>query len=667
MNIMRNYIFLGCVFIFFACQKVAETQAVLSPNGRITVTIDKNPLTYQVKLDGKLLIDQSRLGLMMSDTSFHSAFEIQEVSRNIIKENWIPVWGTDSVVLNHYQELKLKLANKDDRWMDLCFRVFDDGVGFRYEIPKQERVDSLVILDEITEFNFAQSAMAWSIPANYESYEFLYRTCSLDSVQSANTPITLRTDDGTYMSIHEANLTNYAGMTLINKGGNNFECDLVPWPDRIKVKAKTSLMSPWRTIMITDHAGELIESHLTQNLNEPSKIHYVSWIKPMKYVGIWWGMHLGAETWTMGPHHGATTENMKRYIDFASSHNVQGVLAEGWNTGWEDWGKPGAFDQTTTYADYNFDEVVAYARQKKVELIGHHETGGDILTYEQRMDTAMQMLSNHGIRVLKTGYAGPIPKGQFHHGQWMVNHYRRVVETAAKYQLMLDVHEPIKATGISRTWPNMMTREGVRGMEWNAWSEGNPPEHHLIIPFTRGLGGPIDYTPGIFDIKYEKRKRYVRWNSNDKANSRVNTTLAKQMALWVTLYSPLQMASDQIENYEGHPAFKFFENLPVSWNESRVLAAEIGDYLAVARRNDDSWWIGTITDEKARVLELPLSFLKTGINYQAIIYADDADTDLEENPAAFLIHQDRVNTETILTVKMVAGGGQAIKITPIKD
>ncbi|MEP3386715.1 MAG: glycoside hydrolase family 97 protein, partial [Reichenbachiella sp.] len=574
---------------------------------------------------------------------------------------------TDSVVLNHYQELKLKLANKDDRWMDLCFRVFDDGVGFRYEIPKQERVDSLVILDEITEFNFAQSAMAWSIPANYESYEFLYRTCSLDSVQSANTPITLRTDDGTYMSIHEANLTNYAGMTLINKGGNNFECDLVPWPDRIKVKAKTSLMSPWRTIMITDHAGELIESHLIQNLNEPSKIHDVSWIKPMKYVGIWWGMHLGAETWTMGQHHGATTENMKRYIDFASSYNIQGVLAEGWNTGWEDWGKLGAFDQTTTYADYNFDEVVAYARQKKVELIGHHETGGDILTYEQRMDTAMQMLSNHGIRVLKTGYAGPIPKGQFHHGQWMVNHYRRVVETAAKYQLMLDVHEPIKATGISRTWPNMMTREGVRGMEWNAWSEGNPPEHHLIIPFTRGLGGPIDYTPGIFDIKYEKRKRYVRWNSNDKGNSRVNTTLAKQMALWVTLYSPLQMASDQIENYEGHPAFKFFENLPVSWNESRVLAAEIGDYLAVARRNDDSWWIGTTTDEKARVLELPLSFLKTGINYQAIIYADDADTDLEENPAAFLIHHDRVNTETILTVKMVAGGGQAIKITPLKE
>lgn len=664
----KSYLFsLFLLFTLFSCS-VKDHVEVSSPNANVNVQFqltESGQLAYQVKVQDDLLIAESNLGLIFKEQiAFNKDLVISGVQERSFDENWKPVWGPNAQIRNHYNELILELKNKENQKLNLHLRVFNDGLGFRYELPAQSGIDSLNLMNELTEFNIAQDGTAWSIPANFESYEMLYKTTAVAEVKDANTPITIKTEKGTYLSIHEANLTNYSGMTLKNTEGTNFQANLVPWPDGTKVKAKESLISPWRTITIANNAGDLVASNLIQNLNDACKIEDTSWIEPMKYIGIWWGMHLGIETWTMGDKHGATTENMKAYIDFAAKHNVDAVLAEGWNTGWDKWGQPKAFDQITAYADYNFDEIVAYAKQKAVELIAHHETGGDYLYYEECLEKALQILHDNGIRVLKTGYAGPTSDGHYHHSQKMVQHYRKVVELAAKYQIMLDVHEPIKATGISRTYPNMMTREGARGMEWNAWSEGNPPEHHTILPFTRCLGGPIDYTPGIFDILYKNRKEYTRWNSNDKGNSRVNTTLSKQLALWVCLYSPLQMASDLISNYEEQPAFRFFEEMPAKFEESKVLAAEIGDYFAVARKNGNNWYIGSITDEHARELELDLRFLDQGKRYKAIVYADTEDTTLQ-NPTAIQIDEFEVNSNTKLKVKMAAGGGQAIQLIQI--
>ncbi|WP_321307753.1 glycoside hydrolase family 97 protein [Marinifilum fragile] len=668
---MKRVLFALAISLFIcACTSINQV-GLQSPSGNIAFELKVNEagqMYYSLQLEDKKVISSSSLGMSLkNDSSFSNGLQIIDVKRESKNEDWKPVWGPNESINEHYNELMVSMRNHADKKLNLYVRLFDDGLGFRYEIPKQPGIDSIFIVKELTEFNFVNNGTAWTIPANYESYEMLYRTTKIDQVKDANTPATFKTDNGNYFSIHEANLTDYAGMTLKNKGGTNFQAELVPWPDGVKVKAKGSVKSPWRTITISKSAAGLVESDLIQNLNDPCALDDTSWIEPMKYIGVWWGMHLGVETWTMGPQHGATTENMKRYIDFAAENGVHAVLAEGWNTGWENWGKPRAFDQQTPYADYDFDEIVRYAKEKNIELVGHHETGGDYIFYEECMEDAFAKLHDNGIRTLKTGYAGPIPNGHFHHGQKMVQHYRKVVETAAKYQLMLDAHEPIKATGISRTYPNMMTREGARGMEWNAWSEGNPPEHHVILPFTRCLGGPIDYTPGTFDILYKNRKEYTKWNSNDKGNSRVNTTISKQLALWVCLYSPLQMASDLVSNYEDQPAFKFFEMLPADFDESKVLLAEIGDVYSVARRKDNSWYIGTITDENRRNVELDLSFLEDGKKYMANIFEDGDNANLENNPTDIKIRKVQVDSKSVLTVKMIESGGQAVAIVPIVD
>ncbi|RUT79092.1 glycoside hydrolase family 97 protein [Ancylomarina longa] len=664
------FILFVILVLFFGAACTSGKELVLqSPDGNKEVRIilnEKGQLFYQLKGYQQQIILASQLGLT-GNINFGKALSLENVERKQFSEVWKPVWGPNNSIGNRYNELSLTIQNQKKYLLKLHVRLFNDGLGFRYEIPRQSGLDSIIIRKELTEFNIAQNGTAWSIPANFDSYEMLYRTTGISEVADANTPVTFKTDKGIYLSIHEANLTDYAGMTLKNIGGTNFEVNLVPWPDGVKVRLKDSLLSPWRTITISKNAAGLVESNLIQNLNDPCVLDAADWIEPMKYIGIWWGMHLGIETWTMGPKHGATTENMKRYIDFAADHHINAVLAEGWNTGWENWGKPKAFDQTTAYADFDIPEIVRYAKAKGVELIGHHETGGDYLYYEERMEKAFQQLHEQGIRVVKTGYAGPIPNGQHHHGQKMVQHYRKVVKMAAKYHLMVDAHEPIKATGISRTYPNMMTREGARGMEWNGWSAGNPPEHHVILPFTRCLGGPIDYTPGTFDILYKNRGKYRKWNSNDKGNSRVNTTLAKQLALWVCLYSPLQMASDMISNYKDQPAFQFFKDLPADFEASKVLAAEIGDYFAVARRKGDNWYIGAITDENAREITLDLSFLKEKTKYKASIYADDENTRLKDNPTAIKIMQRVVDCHTKLSVKMKKSGGQAIEIEEIKE
>jgi len=662
---------LGLVLIFIgtASCSVDENLELSSPDAKLHLQLSLNQngeIYYQLDGFQNQLINPSKLGLILKDDdSFSHSFKLIKTETSKKDEVWQAVWGENINIQNNYEQLSVSLENAKGKKMNLFFKLFNDGLAFRYEIPKQEGINEIHLMNEITEFNFAKEATAWSIPANFESYEMLYRTSQLSEVKDANTPLTFRTETGIHMSVHEANLTDYAGMTLKQVEGTSFSCNLVPWPDGVKVKANKTLLSPWRTITITKDAAQLIESNLILNLNEACRLENTSWIEPMKYIGIWWGMHLGVETWTMGPKHGATTSNMKKYIDFAAGNNIQAVLAEGWNTGWENWGKPKAFDQVTPYDDFDFEEIVTYTNKKGIELIGHHETGGDIYFYEDQMEKAMKKLHDAGIRSLKTGYAGPIPQGHFHHGQRMVQHYRKVLETAAKYQIMVNAHEPIKATGIRRTYPNMMAREGARGMEWNGWSEGNPPEHHVMLPFTRCLGGPLDYTPGTFDILYQNRKTYTKWNSNDKGNSRVNTTLAKQLAMWICLYSPVQMASDLIDNYKGQAAFQFFRNLPSKWEKSKVLAAEVGDFYAVARKNSDNWYIGTMTDEKSRTLSLDLSFLKSGKRYQATFYADNDNTSLDKNPTAISISSAEVNSDTVLKIKMAAGGGQAIELIAI--
>jgi hypothetical protein len=659
----------GCVLA------MKEFTEVKSPDQRLDVkiTLRKGVAYYEVAYDGTTIILPSHLGFVFrNEKPLIGNLVADEALSTSFDETWKPAWGQTSQIRNHYNELTLRLIEElpPNRRMDLIFRVFNDGLGFRYQLPEQENLGDFEIVSEETQFIFAGDHAAWWIPADFDSYEHLYTRSALSEISAVNTPVTMKTADGLYISIHEANLTDYAGMTLakvksesppVHKGEGPryvFISRLVPWPDGPRVKGSTPFRTPWRTIQIATSPGGLVESSLILNLNEPNVIEDTSWIKPMKYIGIWWGMHIGKYTWHVGPRHGATTENAKRHIDFAARHGIGGVLIEGWNTGWDRWGQEGAYDHVTPYDDFDLEEVARYAREKGVAIVGHNETGGDVGTYDRQVDFAFRLYEDLGVPAVKTGYAGKIfPRGQHHHGQWMVNHYRTVVEKAARHHIMLDVHEPIKPTGISRTYPNMMTREGVRGMEFNAWSEGNPPEHTTILPFTRMLAGPLDYTPGIFDLTFDEYKK----------DNRVRSTLANQLALYVVLYSPLQMAADLIENYEDQPAFAFIEEVPVDWDETRVLNAEIGDYVTIARRSDENWYIGSITDENARILTVTLPFLEPGRTYTARIFADAPDADWATRPRAIEISESQVDRDTVLHLRLAPGGGQAISLRPSRD
>ncbi len=640
--------------------------SVCSPDGSICVTFsldDAGAPTYSVARGGVTIVRPSPMGYRFREAPpMVDGFEVADSSRATHDETWRPVWGKSSQATNHYNELALTLREREGlkRAMVARFRVFDDGIGFRYELPEQPNLPDVEITEEVTQFRFEGDHTTWSIRADYDSYEHLFRELPLSELSTANTPITMRAGSGLHLAVHEANLTDYAGMTLSWVDGDPLalRCELVPWPDGVKVRGSTPLVSPWRTIQIGDTPGDLVESTLILNLNEPCAFEDTSWIRPMKYVGIWWAMHIGKWTWHMGPEHGATTEHAKAYIDFASEHGIPGLLIEGWNTGWDKWGGYGAFDFVTPYHDFDLDEVVRYGRERGVSIIGHHETGGDVPGYEKMLDQALGLYARLGVPAVKTGYAGGIyPRGQHHHGQWMVRHYRRVVEAAAERHIVLDVHEPIKPTGIERTYPNMMTREGVRGMEYNAWSDGNPPEHTTILPFTRMLAGPLDYTPGIFDLTFD---RY-------KPNNRVHTTLAKQLALYAVLESPLQMAADLPENYEGNPAFEFIELVPTTWDETRVPDAAIGDFAFFARRSGDAWYLGAVTDEEARVLREPLTFLEPGTIYVARTFADGADADWETNPYPVDIASVLVDQDTWLALALAAGGGFAAEVRPATE
>lgn len=653
---------LGMCSLFQGPLFATDLHTLHSPDQQVSISfsLEKGVPTYQTFYQQEQLINPSILGFeFKNQPALTGNFVIESIDKTTVDEEWERPWGPTKLVRNNYRQLQVNLIETShlERRITLVFRAFNDGVAFRYVLPKQPNLSKFAITSELTQFALADDFTAWSIPANFDSYELEYKQTPVSAVNSANTPITLKSTAGSYLSIHEAALTNYAGMTLQQgKAKTTLESNLVPWPDGIKVKGSTPFNSPWRTIQVAKNAAKLIESTLIVNLNEPSVIKDTSWIKPMKYIGIWWGMHMRKYTWEAGPKHGATTKNTKEYIDFASKNNINGVLVEGWNKGWETWHTDENIqDFTQPYDDFDIFEIVRYAHSKNVQLIGHHETGGNIPRYEAQLEDAFKFYYQAGVTAIKTGYAGKMsPEGTYHHGQYMVNHYRKVLELAAKYNIMVNAHEPIKATGISRTYPNMMTREAARGMEWNGWSAGNSPEHTVMLPFTRLLAGPVDYTPGIFNIKFDPQQQY-----------RVNTTLAKQLAMFVNLYSPLQMASDMIENYENQPAFNFIKNSTADWDESIAINGEIGDFVTIARRTGKQWFIGAMTDESARQFDLELSMLNANTDYIAEIYSDAITTDYLENPTAIDIAKYRVTRNDIIKTTLANGGGQAVHIYPL--
>lgn len=692
-NIINYKIIIVFLFLSATITSAANNINITSPNSNLEVefALENGKAAYKISYNKNYIIDKSALGFMFKDSpAMDRNFSILDTSKTNFSETWSPVWGTEETILNEYNELTVSLKETTElqRIVKIIFRVYNDGVGFRYSFPEQPNMKDITIIDELTEFNLTDDHTCWWIPGDYDSYEYLYNKTKLSEIdllpynyetrsdrnhpnrKAVNTPITMETKEGLFLSFHEANLTDYAGMTLEVNENLTLKVNLVPWADGSKVKTSVPFETPWRTIQVSKTAGGLINSNLIVNLNEPNKLDDVSWIKPMKYVGIWWEMHIRKSSWTTeykegfwansGNYHGANTENTKYYIDFASQNNIDAVLVEGWNKGWESLGSDTHeyFDYVTPYPDFNLEEVVKYAKEKGVELIGHHETAGQAASYEKHLEDAFKLYNKLGVRAVKTGYSGPInPKGEFHHGQYMVRHYRKVLETAAKYKIMIDVHEPIAATGLRRTFPNMMTREGVRGMEWNAWSDGNKPEHTTIIPFTRMLSGPVDYTPGIFDLLFDKYK--------DK--ERVHTTLAKQLALYIVLYSPMQMAADLPENYNGNPAFQFIKEVPVNWNESVFLNSKIGDYVTIARRNNDIWYLGSVSDEFARSVSVNLSFLDKDKIYKARIFRDGKDADWDKNPYNFEIVEQIVSNVDVLRIKLAKGGGQAIIFEPIDN
>lgn len=664
---MKN-LFCAVALLLLSLSALAQSYQLLSPDSSIKVVfqIDAGQPTYSISVDGQPFMLPSKMGFAQKGKAdLAQDFNVQSVKYEEVDSVWTQLWGENKHVRENYRALIAQLKNRDGVRLQLTFRAFNDGVGFRYSYDLPQN-DSVLLMDELTEFNLAQNGVSWSIPGVFDSYEFLYRKMPLSELYNANTPMTFKLQNGMYGSIHEAALTDFPEMVLYKQRETGFKAELAPWPDGVRARfAGSHFESPWRTILIGRQAVDLINSSLILNLNEPCAITGdLSWIRPMKYVGVWWGMHLGVQSWTMDERHGATTANAKKYIDFAAAHNIQAVLFEGWNEGWETWGNGESFDFTKPYADFNLSEILQYANAKGVSLITHHETGGNVPDYERQLDKTYQWLDSLDVHCVKTGYAGSIPGGYSHHGQYNVRHYRKVVQMAANHQCMLDVHEPIKPTGVRRTYPNMMTREGVRGMEWNAWSEGNPPSHHEILPFTRMLAGPLDYTPGTFDILFKCSKNnpdYQRWNGNDQGNGRVHTTLCKQLANWVILYSPLQMASDMIENYENHPAFQFFSDYNADCDWSKALQGEIGEYVVLVRKSGTTFFLGATTNEKPRRINVPLNFLDDNALYTATIYRDALEADWQFNPTAYeIVTRQNLTNQDALEIVLSQGGGQAV-------
>jgi hypothetical protein len=699
MSIQKSF----SLFLLLIIQQYAWADKAItlqSPNGMIQLTVQRSNegvISYMVDMKGTRVVNPSTLGMKFQKPAVSlTRFDIVGVESSSEDQSWKPVWGEQSTIRNQYKQVALSLKDNAGSGIQLkiVFRVFNDGVGFRYEFPPQENLNHFVVADECTQFAMTGDHKAFWIPGDYDTNEYSYYETKLSQIDATGggksqeiyaktffdtnavqTPLMMKATKGFYINIHEAALINYPAMNLVlDKSTMTFRSQLVPDAFGNKAYLQTPSTTPWRTIIISDKAPDILMSKMILNLNEPTKYTDVSWIKPQKFVGVWWEMHVGVASWdlarsqTASPStkkvwHGANTANVKKYIDFAAKNGIDGVLVEGWNTGWEDWfgqWKEDVFDFVTPYPDFNVAELSTYAKAKGVQLIMHHETSASVTNYERQMDTAYRFMKQYGYNSVKTGYVGHIiPRGEHHDGQWMVKHYERVAQKTGSYHIMVDMHEPVRPTGLHRTYPNFLACEAARGNEFNAWSSGNPPDHETILPFTRLMGGPMDYTPGIFKIKM---------NYYDSAKKeQVHTTLTKQLALYITMYSPLQMAADLPENYEAHPdAFQFIKDVAVDWDDTKVLDAEPGDYIIEARKakGKDNWFLGAITDENARKSKVALSFLDRDKKYVATIYRDAKQADWKSNPEAYVIERFIVDANTTLRLSMAPGGGTAASFMP---
>jgi alpha-glucosidase len=658
-----------------AAQEAADIRSVTSPDGRnvVEVAAGNDGLFWAVRRDGREVLRPSRLGFTFRDApDWRNGLAIVNVEHREHDETFPLPWGEVSSVRDQHRELRVRVTETAGlrRRMVIVVRAFDDGVAIRYELPDQPNLRAFEIIDELTEFALAEDLKAWWVPADVPSpdrQEMLYSSGPVSKLRKVHTPLTLQGSRGLHAVIHEADLNDYAGMYLQGRSeSRTLVASLARWKDGAAVKGRTPFATPWRTVQLADRVEDLAPSLLTLKLNPPSRIGDTRWITPMKYDGIWWGMHVNTMTWSSGPQHGATTANAKAYIDFAAANGLGGTLVEGWNLGWDtNWMLDGhQFSFTQAYPDYDLAGVARHAREKGVALIVHNETGSWIDNYERQLDSAFALYERLGVHAIKTGYVGDTvnPHGHDHQSQYFVRHHRRVLEAAARHRIAVVMHEPVKDAGERRTWPNMLSREGARGMEFNAWGGegGNPPEHETILFFTRLLSGPMDFTPGIFNLRITRSGTNV---PREVVDARPRTTLAKQLALYVVLYSPVQMTADLIENYEGQPGFRFIRDVAVDWDTTRVVAGKIGDYVAVARRakGTGEWFVGAITDEEGRTLEVPLDFLPEG-RWIAERYADADGADWATNPEALAIATEGVTRQSRLTLRLAPGGGQAIRL-----
>lgn len=679
---------------------------VVSPNGNVRVDfsiVDGRP-TYEMSYKGKTVVKPSHLGLeLIGSTNLMDKFEEKNVTYSDFDETWKPVWGENKEIRNNYREMLVELSQPaHGRFMNIRFRVYDDGVGFRYEFPVQKYLDYFPVKEEHTQFAMTGDHIAWWIAGDYDTQEYDYTESRLSQVRKfmessicgnasqnqfsptgVQTSLQMKTDDGLYINIHEAALVNYSCMHL-NLDDENFvfESWLTPDAQGVKAYVQTPDHTPWRTVMVSDDARDMLSSNLILNLNEPCAYDDTSWIKPVKYIGVWWEMIGAGKQWSYTydlpsikldnvdyskakshGQHPANTQNVKKYIDFAAEHGFDQVLVEGWNIGWEDWfgkSKDYVFDFVTPYPDFDIDYLNKYAHSKGVKLMMHHETSGSVRNYERHMDAAYRLMEKYGYNSVKSGYVGNIiPRGEHHYGQWMVNHYLYAVTEAAKHKIMVNAHEAVRPTGLCRTYPNLIGNESARGTEYESFA-GNKPFHTTVLPFTRLQGGPMDYTPGIFEMDMKK--------VNPTSPGHVNSTLARQLALYVTMYSPLQMAADVPEVYNRFlDAFQFIKDVAVDWDESRYLEAEPGRYIVAARKakGGDDWYVGCTASEHGHESTLSLDFLDKGRKYEAIIYADADDAHYLTNPQAYKITKKTVTSKTKLKMKAAPGGGYAISIKPL--
>ncbi|MFH7003691.1 glycoside hydrolase family 97 protein [Flavobacterium bizetiae] len=704
---MKNLFFAS--LILFAFSTIAEAQQLKSPEGKFVMEFslqnDGTP-TYNLKYKNKEVIKTSKLGLELKDDkkSLLNDFTVVDSKTSTFDETWKPVWGEVDKIRNHYNELAVTLNQKGtERQIIIRFRLFDDGLGFRYEFPTQKNLTYFVIKEERSQFAMAGDHTAFWIPGDYDTQEYDYTKSKLSEIRglsqkayTANvsqknfsptgvqTALMMKTNDGLYINLHEAALINYSCMHLnLDDKNMTFTSWLTPDAKGDKGYMQAPSHSPWRTIMVSDDAREILASKMTYNLNDPSKIENTSWIKPVKYIGVWWEMITGKSSWSYtndfptvqlgvsdfskakpNGTHGANNANVKKYIDFAAANGFDAVLVEGWNEGWEDWfghSKDYVFDFVTPYPDFDVKGLHEYAKSKGVKIIMHHETSGSVRNYERHMDAAYKFMNDNGYDAVKSGYVGDIlPRGENHYNQWIVNHYQYAIEKAADYKIMLNAHEAVRPTGIARTYPNLIGNESARGTEYQAFG-GSKPNHVTVLPFTRLIGGPMDYTPGIFEMDISKM--------NPDNKSHVNSTIANQLALYVTMYSPLQMAADTPENYNRFPdAFQFIKDVAVDWSESKYIEAEPGDFITVARKakGTNNWFVGNVNGETTRTSNIDFSFLEKGKKYTATIYADAKDAHYKTNPQAYTIKKIAVTNKSKLSQLSVPGGGYAISIIETK-